>query len=139
MCFGCFLLPELENKNLRGKGDTVLGRRAVSEELVMLGERIRSRRMEMCMSQETLAEKAEISANTVSRIEGGQMSVTIGIFIKLVQALETDADKLLGILPEAGRKEYQEIFYRISHLRAGEQEIVLRTVETLVEELYRNR
>ena len=40
MCFGCFLLPELENKNLRGKEDTVLGGRAVSEELIVLGERI---------------------------------------------------------------------------------------------------
>ena len=76
-----------------------MGGRAVSQELVMLGERIRGRRMELCMSQEALAEKAEISANTVSRIEGGQMSMTIGIFIKLVQALETDADRLLGILP----------------------------------------
>ncbi len=91
------------------------------------------------MSQEALAEKAGISANTVSRIEGGQMSKTIGIFIKLVQALETDADKLLGILPEAGRKQYQEIFYRISHLRAGEQKFALRTLGTLVEELHRNR
>ena len=99
MCFGCFLLPELESKNPHGKGDTVLGRSAVSEELVMLGERIRSRRMELCMSQEALAEKAGISANTVSRIEGGQMSMTIGIFIKLVHALDTDANGLLGIVP----------------------------------------
>jgi len=120
-----------------GKGDTVLGRRAVSQELVMLGERIRGRRMELCMSQEALAEKTGISANTVSRIEGGQMSMTIGIFIKLVQALDTDADRLLGILPE--RKQYQDISYRISHLREGEQEIVLRTVETLVEGLHKNR
>ena len=117
----------------------MLGGRAVSQELVMLGERIRSRRMELCMSQEALAEKAGISANTVSRIEGGQMSMTIGIFIKLVQALETDADKMLGILPEPGRKQYQDIFYRISHLRAGEQKIVLQTIETLVEGLHRNR
>ena len=36
VCFGCFLLPELENKNPHGKGDTVLGGRAVSEELVIL-------------------------------------------------------------------------------------------------------
>ena len=117
----------------------MLGRRTVSEELVMLGEHIRNRRMELCMSQEALAEKAGISSNTVSRIEGGQMSMTIGIFIKLVQALETDADKLLGILPEPGRKQYQDIFYRISHLKTGEQEIVMRTVETLVEGLKRNR
>ena len=116
-----------------------MGRRAVPQELVMLGERIRNRRMELCMSQEALAEKAGISANTVSRIEGGQMSMTIGIFIKLVKALDTHADRILGIIPEPERKEYREIFYRISHLRAGEQEIVLRTVETLVEELHRNR
>ncbi len=132
-------IAKLGIENLNGKGDTVLGRRAVPQELVMLGERIRNRRMELCMSQEALAEKAGISANTVSRIEGGQMSMTIGIFIKLVQALDTDADRILGIIPEPERKEYREIFYRISHLRAGEQEIVLRTVETLVEELHRNR
>ncbi len=132
-------VAKLGIENLNGKGDTVLGRRAVPQELVMLGERIRNRRMELCMSQEALAEKVGISANTVSRIEGGQMSMTIGIFIKLVQALDTDADRILGIIPEPERKEYREIFYRISHLRAGEQEIVLRTVETLVEELHRNR
>ena len=132
-------IAKLGIENLNGKGDTVLGRRAVPQELVMLGERIRNRRMELCMSQEALAEKVGISANTVSRIEGGQMSMTIGIFIKLVQALDTDADRILGIIPEPERKEYREIFYRISHLRAGEQEIVLRTVETLVEELHRNR
>ena len=48
----------------------MLGRRAASQELVALGERIRERRTELCLSQEALAEKAEISANTVSRIEG---------------------------------------------------------------------
>ena len=118
----------------------MLGRRAVSEELVMLGERIRSRRMELCMSQETLAEKAGISANTVSRIEGGQMSMTIGIFIKLVHALDTDANGLLGIVP-AGETErkYRDVLYRISHLKTYEQKIVLRTAEVLADELRRNR
>lgn len=132
-------VAKLEVKNLKGKGVIVLGRRAVSQELLLLGERIRDQRIKLCLSQEALAEKAGISTNTVSRIEGGQMSMTIGIFIKLVQALETDADKLLGIMPEPGGRQYQHLFRRISHLRAGEKEIVLRTVETLVEEMRRNR
>lgn len=121
------------------EGDDVLGRRAASQELMMLGERIRSQRIKLCLSQEALAEKAGISANTVSRIEGGQMSMGIGIFIKLVQALDADAGSLLGILPGPEGKRYRNIVYRISHLKAGEQEAVLRTVETLVEELHRNR
>ena len=116
-----------------------MGRRVASQELVALGERIRERRTGLRLSQEALAEKAGISANTVSRIEGGQMSMTIGIFIKLVQALDTDAGSLLGILPASGEKRYRDLCYRISHLRAAEQEIVLRTVDALVEELYRNR
>ena len=62
--------PDLKTKST-GKGETVLGRRAVPQELVMLGKRIRTRRVELCLSQEILAEKAGISANTVSRIEGG--------------------------------------------------------------------
>lgn len=141
MCvLAVFLLPKLENKNPHGKGDTVLGRRAVSDELVMLGERIRSRRMELCMSQEALAEKVEISANTVSRIEGGQMSMTIGIFIKLAHALDTDANRLLGIVPAgAAERKYKDVLYRISNLKTHEQKIVLRTVEVLTDELRRNR
>ncbi len=117
----------------------MLGRRVASQELVALGERIRERRTGLRLSQEALAEKTGISANTVSRIEGGQMSMTIGIFIKLVQALVADAGSLLGLLPASGEKRYRALCYRISHLRAEEQEIVLRTVDALVEELHRNR
>ena len=116
-----------------------MGRRAESQELVMLGERIHNRRAELHMTQETLAEKAGVSANTVSRIEGGQMSVGIGIFIKLVMALDADADSLLGIAPGPAKKHQRDIFYRIAHLRETDREIVLRTVETLVESLRQNR
>lgn len=117
-----------------------MGRRASSHELVALGERIRERRVELCLSQEALAEKAGISANTVSRIEGGQMSMTIGIFMKLAQALDTDANSLLGIIPagEADRR-CRDILYQVSHLKAHEQKIVQRTVEALADELRRNR
>lgn len=123
-----------------GKGDNVLGGRAVSQELAMLGEHIRSRRTELCLSQEVLAEKVGISANTVSRIEGGQMSMTIGIFIKLVRALDTDADRLLGIVPTGeADKKYGDILFRISHLKTHEQKTVLRMIEVLAEELRRNK
>lgn len=117
-----------------------MGGRAVSQELVMLGERIRSRRIELCLSQEALAEKAGISANTVSRIEGGQVAMTIGIFINLVNVLDTDANVLLGIIPagEADRK-CRDILNRISHLKQGEKEIVFQTVDVLVEGLRRGR
>ncbi|MEY8332863.1 helix-turn-helix transcriptional regulator [Lachnospiraceae bacterium 47-T17] len=48
-----------------------MGNRAGSQDLIELGNRIRDRRNEISMSQEKVAEQAGISANTVSRIEGG--------------------------------------------------------------------
>ena len=116
-----------------------MGRRVESQELAALGERIRERRMELRLSQEALAEKAGISANTVSRIEGGQMAMGIGTFINLVQAMDADADSLLGVISDSGKKRQGEIFHRISHLREPEREIVLRTIEARVESLRRGR
>jgi transcriptional regulator with XRE-family HTH domain len=40
------------------------------------------------MSQETLAEKAEIHPNYVGRIERGECSATIEIFLKIAEALK---------------------------------------------------
>ena len=66
--------------------------------------------------------------------------MTIGIFIKLVRALDTDADRLLGIVPTGeADKKYGDILFRISHLKTHEQKTVLRTIEVLADELCRNR
>ena len=123
-----------------GKGEAVVGRRAVSQELLQLGERIRRWRIKLCLSQEALAEKAGISANTVSRIEGGQMAMGIETFVKLVQAMEADANDLLGIIPvEQEKEKYRDIARRIRCLGVTEQEIVLRTVKALAESLRQYR
>lgn len=73
-----------------------MGNRAGSQGLVELGERIRQRRKDSHLSQETFAEKAGISVNTVSRIEGGQTAMSIEIFQRLVEVLDADANMLLG-------------------------------------------
>lgn len=56
-----------------------MGNRAGSQELIQLGERIRQKRKDSHLTQETFAEKAGISVNTVSRIEGGQAAMSIEI------------------------------------------------------------
>ena len=84
-----------------------MGNRAGSQELIQLGERIRQKRKDSHLTQETFAEKAGISVNTVSRIEGGQAAMSIEIFAKLVEILDADANELLGRNPE--EMEYDEI------------------------------
>ena len=117
-----------------------MGNRAVSWELIELGSRIRERRQALGMSQEALAEKAGISANTVSRIEGGLMAMSVGIFQKLVQALGLDDGGLFcqAGSAERGNSAARDIFSRISHMEQREREIVMQTVKALVDALEKN-
>ena len=87
-----------------------MSNRAISTELIELGERIRKRRQEMKLSQESFAEKAGISVNTVSRIEGGQTAMSVEIFRKMIEILETDANILMG--KESSLRKYFIVFRR---------------------------
>ena len=112
-----------------------MSNRAISTELIELGERIRKRRQEMKLSQESFAEKAGISVNTVSRIEGGQTAMSVEIFRKMIEILETDANILMGKEgddPEK-RKQFEEVFYRIQKMEWKEQKIIMQTIDSLIE------
>ena len=115
----------------------MLGNRAGSQNLIDLGNRIRIRRQEVCLSQETLAEKAGISPNTISRIEGGQTAMSVEIFQKLVRILDMDANTLLGESDGMHGENYtlSEMCQRVRRLNETEQKIVLQTMEALMDAL----
>lgn len=117
----------------------VLGNRVKSRELMELGMRIRSRRIELKLSQEELAERAGINSNTVSRIEGGQMAMSVETFRKLVEVLGMGADTLLNTVVQLPQESHQiqNVCRRIWKLQEKEQEIVVRTMETLIDGLER--
>ena len=112
-----------------------MGNRAGSQRLIQLGERIRQKRKDSHLSQETFAEKAGISVNTVSRIEGGQAAMSVEIFAKLVEVLDTDADELLGRKPVESRKDdpVAKTIDRIWRLKPKEQKIVIKTMKALID------
>lgn len=112
-----------------------MSNRAISTELIELGERIRKRRQEMKLSQESFAEKAGISVNTVSRIEGGQTAMSVEIFRKIIEILETDANLLLG-KEEGGtenQESVQEVLCRIQKMEWKEQKIIMQTIDSLID------
>ena len=116
-----------------------MGNRAISQELIDLGERIRKRRQELQWSQEKLAENAGISLNTVSRVEGGQSDMSLEVFRKIIGALGTNASELLGDEEPVENGKLHRLLYRIRHLDFDSQVVVIQTVETLVDGLYRCR
>lgn len=118
-----------------------MGNRAVSQELIMLGNRIREYRKERGFSQEILAEKSGVSTNTISRIEGGQMAMSVGILQKIVKALGVDANTLLGVSTEVNETEiWVSVFSsRVQELKENEQEILKHTMNALIESMKKNR
>lgn len=118
-----------------------MGNRAVSQELIILGNRIRECRKERGFSQEILAEKSGVSTNTISRIEGGQMAMSVGILQKIVKALGVDANTLLGVSTEVNEtKIWVSAFSsRVQELKENEQKILKHTMNALIESMEKNR
>ena len=118
-----------------------MGNRAVSQELIILGNRIREYRKERGFSQEILAEKSGVSTNTISRIEGGQMAMSVGILQKIVKALGVDANTLLGVSTEVNdTKIWVSAFSsRVQELKENEQKILKHTMNALIESMEKNR
>jgi transcriptional regulator with XRE-family HTH domain len=115
-------------------GSAGLGGRVLSKGLVELGERVRKRRIELRWSQEKLAEMAGVSLNTVSRVEGGQSDMSIEVFRKLANSLGVSASELLGEIGSfQGDWQMQRLLHQIDNLGQGEKEVVLRTLNTLIE------
>ena len=120
----------------RREGDIALGSRVVSQGLMETGERIRKRRQTLRWSQEKLAEMADVSLNTVSRIEGGQSDMSIEVFRRLAQALGTSASELVGDMEVMeGDGHIQRMSARVRRLQQKDREVVFRTVDALVDAL----
>jgi len=60
-----------------------------------MGKRIQQRRKALRLSQEELAERAEMSKQTVSRAENAQRELGAGNLAKIAQALGVSTDYLL--------------------------------------------
>ncbi|MFR8171589.1 MAG: helix-turn-helix domain-containing protein [Marvinbryantia sp.] len=113
-----------------------MGNRVVSQRLMEIGERIRKRRQTLRWSQEKLAEMADVSLNTVSRIEGGQSDMSIEVFRRLAQSLGMSASELVGdmeVMVKDG--DMQRMSVRMRRLQQKDREVVFRTVDALVDAL----
>jgi transcriptional regulator with XRE-family HTH domain len=60
---------------------------ATQKHLRLLGEAIRAARKEAGFSQETLAEKADLSTVFISRVERGKESPSVDNLVKIAKAL----------------------------------------------------
>ena len=63
--------------------------------LIQLGKRVRALRVHRGISQEALADLAEIHRNYISQIEGGKRNLSFFNVVKIARALKVTPSKLL--------------------------------------------
>ncbi|MBI5894255.1 MAG: helix-turn-helix transcriptional regulator [Deltaproteobacteria bacterium] len=79
----------------------------------LIGKRIQALRKAHRLSQEQVAEKADISPNYLSRIECGKENPTLDMLIKLAHALEVEMWEIFDFGHEVNVKELREVMNRL--------------------------
>ena len=80
-------------------------------DLLMFGERLRSRRNSLSMTQEYVANQIDISLRFYQMIERGEKNVSVDTLMRLSKALRISADYLLfGAPPESFGNPITEIY-----------------------------
>ncbi len=104
----------------------------------MYGEQIRKYRVKAGWTQEVLAEKLDISVNSVSAIERGVKHPSFARFIRIANLLHVSTDVLLqDELDDGFVATTSELSGRLEALPVRERERILETVNFLIDQAER--
>lgn len=81
---------------------------STEQALEKVGTNIRRARLRRNICAEILAERAGISADTLSAIEKGLSTVSIGAYAAVLAVLEMDNDLEMIALDEEGKRQFKE-------------------------------
>lgn len=116
----------------------------MSKLLVQIGRKVRDLRLARGLTQETLAEKAELHAVYVGEIERGEANASVGSLQKIATALNVRVVDLFPHVPLQKVTTQSEILAEeIQNLILSQpprtKRIVLATLRTLLSELKRRK
>ena len=83
--------------------------RKLEEKMKLMGERIKLARLRRNLSIAQVAERASCSPLTVNRIEKGSPTVSIGIYARVLYALQLDDDLLLIAQEDKQGRLFQDL------------------------------
>ena len=98
--------------------------------LQQIGERLCARRQQMGMTQEQLAEKANVTSQTISYAELGKKAMRADTIAGVCDALEISADYLL--FGEITSKELSALERRISQLHPDQYQCLESIIDSFM-------
>lgn len=106
-----------------------------SPDLIEIGKRIRARRIELGLSQKELAAAADISFNTVSRVEGAQSSCSIESLFTLADILKVTPNELspARFRHSLSKSPLSELDNKFAQLTPTNQQLILKAVSAMLD------
>ncbi|MEI6139299.1 MAG: helix-turn-helix transcriptional regulator [Mariniphaga sp.] len=95
--------------------------RKLEQKMQVVGEQIKLARLRRNLSMAQIAERATASELTVSRVEKGSPTVSIGIYLRILYALQLDDDILCLAKDDTMGKALQDLGL-ITRKRAAKKE-----------------
>lgn len=90
--------------------------------LRLIGENVKSARLNANLTQECLAELAEVHWQTISNIENGKFPVLVTTFARISQALGVSSNQLLEGLPTPNIERMERVKKALARKRAPKQQ-----------------
>lgn len=86
--------------------------------LRLIGANVKRIRLDANLTQECLAELAEVHWQTISNIENGRFPVLVTSFARISQALDVDANRLLEGLPNPDFARFERVKKALTRKRS---------------------
>lgn len=83
--------------------------RQLGENLLIVGEQFRLARLRRNLTIEQVAERAQCSRLTVAKLEKGLPTVSLGVVLRVLYALQLDTDILMLAKDDALGRDIQDI------------------------------
>lgn len=104
---------------------------------VDLGLRIKNLRIEAKLTQEELAEKADMSPVYLGEVERGKKVIGIDKFINIIKALGVSADYVLcNELPTGEPYVFDELTEKLSKLNPKQRKIIAEIIDTYIKNIF---
>ena len=102
-------------------------------DLVSIGKNIKKYRTQNGLRQESLAEKADLSANYIGMVERGERSLSLESFVIIANSLGVSADMLLfDVLDKGYAVKNSLLSEKLENLSEDDRKKIYDVIETMI-------
>ncbi|MFM0683836.1 helix-turn-helix domain-containing protein [Streptococcus suis] len=100
-----------------------------------VAKQIRHLRLKNGMTQEYLAEKADLGFNYIYRLESKELNVKIDTIEKIMQALDVDVNAFFGVETHGRETEFTKLIEDIENLPKEKREPTIKALRDILKQI----